>query len=128
MSYYTDVSGKIRISPPITWPEMKTSPFVDDDNLDVRLDIEVETVDTSDGELIRRTAYDLIPATDEAYRVRHLVEDVQKAIDAFPGHVFTGTLHCDGEDSSDLWRVVVCDGRAVKVEPRIVWPDEEVQR
>lgn len=125
MGYNTTVSGKIRITPPLAWGEIKGSPFLSDDDMSVRLDVEVETVDTPDGELLRRTAYELIPATDEAFKAYHLIEHVQQAIDAFPGHNFTGRLHCEGEEAGDLWRVVIRDGRAAEVRPQIVWPDED---
>lgn len=59
-----------------------------------------------------------------ATRAHNLLDVVQQAIDSFPGHTFTGHLHCEGEENADIWRVAIRDGRAVKVEPRIVWPDE----
>jgi hypothetical protein len=39
------------------------------------------------------------------------------------GHEFTGRLDCAGEETGDLWRLEVHDRQAVKVTPRIVWPD-----
>lgn len=37
---------------------------------------------------------------------------------------FTGYLECQGEEAGDLWRVYVRNGQAVRVDPKIVWPDE----
>jgi hypothetical protein len=124
MGYNTSVTGEIRIEPPLTWREFKDSPFVGDSK-DVRLRVEAETVDTDDGPLMRKTAVALAPAWEDSYKAYNLVEHVQQAIDAFPGHTFTGRLECEGEENADLWRVTVRDGRAVRVEPRIVWPDED---
>lgn len=124
MGYNTSVDGEIRIEPPLTWREFKDSPFAGDD-LDVKLRIEAETVDTDDGRLMRKTAPALIPSWEEKYKAYKLVDHVQQAIDAFPGHTFTGRLDCEGDDNGDLWRVVIRDGRAEKVVPRIVWPDED---
>lgn len=124
MSYNTRVTGEIRIEPPLTWREFKDSPFAGDD-LDVKLHVEAETVDTDDGPLMRKTAAALIPSWEDKYKAYNLVAHVQQAIDAFPGHTFIGRLECEGEESGDLWRVVFRNGRAVKVTPRIVWPDEE---
>jgi hypothetical protein len=124
MGYRTSVIGEITITPPLTWAEFKNSPFADGDGLDVKLRIETETVDTDDGPLMRKTATALIPTWDEAFKAYHTVEHVQRAIDAFPGHTFTGRLDCKGENA-DMWRVVVRDGRAVEVRPHIVWPDED---
>ena len=124
MGYNTSVSGEIRIEPPLTWREFKDSPFTGN-NKDVTLHVEADTVDTDDGPLMRKTATALVPTWEDSYKAYNLVEHVQEAIDAFPGHTFTGRLDCEGEDNIDLWRVVVRNGRAVKVTPRIVWPDED---
>lgn len=125
MGYNTSVSGEIRIEPPLTWAEIKDSPFLASYGLDVTLRVEEETVDTPDGTLTRRTATALIPSWEDSYKAYHLVEHVQRAIDAFPHRRFTGRLECEGEENTDLWRVIIRDGRAVRVEPRIVWPDED---
>lgn len=124
MGYNTSVSGEIRIEPPLSWREFKDSPFAGRDK-DVTLHVEAETVDTEDGPLMRKTAVALVPTWEDSYKAYYLVEHVQEAIDAFPDRTFTGRLECEGEENADLWRVVVRDGRAVKVTPRIVWPDEE---
>jgi hypothetical protein len=124
MGYNTSVSGEITITPPLTWNEIKDSPFLGCD-LDVALHVQEETVDTEDGTLTRKTATALVPAWEDSYKAYHLVEHVQRALDAFPGHTFTGRLECEGEDNTDIWRVIIRDGRAVKIEPRIVWPDED---
>lgn len=130
MGYYTSVDGEIRIEPPLTWAELKDSPFNPksteyDDRMDVKLQVVEETVETDEGSLIRRTAPAIVAARSESYKAYYLVEHVQKLIDSHPGHAFAGRLECSGEETGDLWRCVVRDGRAVKVEPRIVWPDED---
>lgn len=130
MGYYTRVTGEISIEPPLTWQEFKDSPFLpgspnDNTNYDVRLHTDEETVDTDEGQPVRKTANAVLPRWDDSFKAYHLIDHVQAVIDAFPGHTFTGRLECEGEDNTDMWRVVVRDGRAVKVEPRIVWPDED---
>lgn len=130
MGYYTRVTGEISIEPPLTWQEFKDSPFLpggsnDNGNFDVSLRTDEETVDTDEGQLVRKTASVVVPRWDDSFKAYHLIEHVQAVIDAFPGRTFTGRLECEGEDNTDMWRVVVRDGRAVKVEPRIVWPDED---
>lgn len=124
MGYNTSVDGEIRIEPPLTWREFKDSEFTGHDK-DVTFRVEEETVTTDDGPLIRKTAVALVPTWEDAYKAYNLVEHVQQAIDAFPGHTFTGRLECEGEENTDIWRVVIRDGRAVRVKPRIVWPDED---
>lgn len=126
MGYCTRVTGEISIEPPLTWNEFKDSQFADgaDSSMDVRLNVTEETVDTDEGQLIRKTAAVLIPSWDDSFKAYHLLEHVQRAIDEFPSHTFTGRLDCEGEESGDLWRVVVRNGQATKVEPQLIWPDE----
>ena len=130
MGYYTRVTGELHIEPPLTWPEFKDSRFLpgspnDNGNYDVQLRADEETVDTDEGQLVRKTASVLLPRWDDSFKAYNLIEHVQAVIDAFPGRTFTGRLECEGEDNTDMWRLIVRDGRAVRVEPRIVWPDEE---
>ncbi|MFJ6215062.1 DUF6205 family protein [Streptomyces sp. NPDC092296] len=130
MGYNTSVDGEISITPPLAWSEFKDSPFAKtrtDSKHEVRLRIIEETVDTDEGQLTRRTADALLPISGDAFKAYHLVEHVQQAIDAFPGHEFAGRFECEGENAGDLWRVVIRVGVAVKVEPRIVWPDDDAQ-
>ncbi|MCT2591096.1 hypothetical protein LHJ74_14460 [Streptomyces sp. N2-109] len=130
MGYTTRVTGEFAISPPLAWSEFKDSPFspfppAGDHRLELVLRVAEETVQTDDGPLLRRTASALVMSDIDEYRAYGLIDAVQAALDAFPGHVFTGRLECEGEENTDMWRVVIRDGRAVKVVPSIVWPDED---
>ncbi|MZF56897.1 hypothetical protein GTX53_24215 [Streptomyces sp. SID5594] len=139
MGYRTNVTGEFAITPPLTWGEIKNGPFTtamalgkavrlymaSAHDYDLALRVNEESVETTEGTLVRRTAAALVMREIDDYRERNLVEQVQEIIDAFPGHTFTGRLDCEGEENTDLWRVVVREGRALRVEPRIVWPDDE---
>jgi hypothetical protein len=132
MGYITHVRGEFAIEPPLTWTEIKASPFEPVGRgkygaVDIDLDLRVEetSVDTDEGTLVRRTGTALVMRQIDEYRARDLVQQVQTCIDAFPGHAFTGRLECEGEENADMWRVIVRDGQAVRIEPRIVWPDED---
>lgn len=128
MGYYTAVSGELVASPPLTWAEFKDSPFLAPSSgwgeREVKLRISEDTTETEEGQLIRRAAVALMPETDAASKFYNLLEHVQEALDAFPGHTWSGRLECKGEEAGDLWRVVVRKGRAVRIEPTITWPDE----
>lgn len=123
MGYQTTISGEIRIEPPLTWPEIKSNPAYQGTTA-VRLDIDEQSIDTPEGELISRSASSLSAAFEGPYKAYGLLSQVQAAVEAAPGHTFTGHLECSGEDRDDLWRLVVRNGTAVKVEPTIVWPDD----
>jgi hypothetical protein len=129
MGYYTYVTGEFAITPPLTWNEFKDSRFAPHNvknsyDPDLILRVDEESVDTDDGPLLKRTAVALEMREIDEYRAYNLLETVQEAVDSFPGHTFTGRLECEGEDNTDMWRVVIRDGKAVKVEPRIVWPED----
>jgi hypothetical protein len=129
MGYTTRVSGEFVITPALAWQEYKDSRFAPD-NMKSRyepsliLRVSEDSVDTDQGPLLRRTATALVMRQIDEYRERGLVDEVQDAVDAFPGHSWSGRLECAGEENLDAWRVVIRDGRAVRVEPTITWPDE----
>lgn len=134
MGYTTTFRGEIAITPPITWAAAARSPFLPErarsqsDPRDLRFRIDRDEREDPDGNvLIVRKAVALV-STWEAYaRGYNIVEHLQEALNAFPDHEFTGRLDCEGEDTGDLWRLEVHDRRAVKVTPRIVWPDGSEQ-
>ncbi|MFI1165576.1 DUF6205 family protein [Streptomyces sp. NPDC020801] len=113
------VSGGSMANSPRTWVVYPSY------NPSLVLRVSETSVDTDKGPLLRRTATALVMREIDEYRERGLVEQVQRCIDLFPGHAFTGRLECEGEENTDIWRVVVRDGRALRIEPRIVWPGEE---
>lgn len=129
MSYTTHVSGGFAIEPPLTWQEFKDSPYspippAGDARLELVLGIAEETVDTDDGPLLRRTASALVMSEIDEYRAYGLIDAVQAAVDSFPGHEWSGRLECEGKENTDIWRVIIRNGRALKIEPRIVWPED----
>lgn len=130
MGYTTHVTGEFAINPPLTYSEFKDSKFAPDNvensyTPSLILRVHEQMVEKDDGVFLRRTATALVMREIDEYRERGLVDEVQSAIDAFPGHTFTGRLDCEGDENTDIWRVIIRDGRAVKVTPRIVWPDED---
>jgi len=129
MGYYTRVTGEIRIDPPLPWAKIGGSKFLPDKawhaELCVKLRVDVEEVDTDEGTLTRRTATAVEPVTDESFKAYTLTEDLQKLVDwAGSEHRFVGRFSCEGEETGDLWRLHVVDGRAVEVRPTVTWPDE----
>jgi hypothetical protein len=127
MGYVTRFNGEITITPPIPWGQIKDSPFLPDaaktGGKDIMFRIDQVERDTDDGTLIVRSAVALVSTWDDEARGYNIVEHVQQVVDAHPGHEFGGRLDCYGEETGDLWRLEVRGRRAVRVEPRIVWPD-----
>lgn len=118
MGYTTHVTGEFTITPPLTWSEFKDSRFAPHN---VKSGYDPDLILRVDGS----QADALVMRDIDEYRAYNLINHVQEAVDAFPGHTFSGHLECEGEENTDMWRVVIRDGIATKVEPRIVWPGDE---
>lgn len=50
--------------------------------------------------------------------VRTIVEELEKL-----GRNVHGTIVAEGEETGDIWRLVVRGGKVVKEDTKIVWPD-----
>lgn len=138
MGYNTRYMGEIRIVPPIGWGELSDAdktwidPWNSNHYYDCALQLDEEPVDTPDGTLTRKQVTAIIPASEDDYKGYGIVEAVQGIVDRWAptGRTFGGYLECEGEEAGDLWRLAVVDGRATRIEPRIIWPDlsEEPKR
>jgi len=111
-------SGRVTITPPLTWRECKVSPGVED----VKLDIHEE--DGPDGRLL--TAVAVIPARSSDSWSAGTGQELQFLIDSHPKHEFTGSLRVDwdpvygeGQVLAERWTV---RGRTVAhEEARLAW-------
>lgn len=114
-------SGRVAITPPLSWQECKVSPGVED----VKLDIHEE--DGPDGRIL--TAVAVVPARPENSWSAHTGQELQFLIDSHPRHEFAGHLQVDwapvyGEEAilAERWTVA---GRAVVHETaRLAWQRE----
>lgn len=110
-------SGRVTITPPLTWQECKVSPGVED----VKLDIHEE--DGPVGRIL--TAVAVVPARPGNSWSAHTGQELQFLIDSHPRHEFAGELRVDWGNvyGSDLlaerWTV---EGRSVvHEEGRLTW-------
>jgi len=85
--------------------------------------IEEEPRDTAEGTLIARQATALESTWEGEVRGYNFLEHVQEAVNAFPGHAFSGRIDCEGEENTDMWRLKVVDGVATRFDPEVVWPE-----
>jgi hypothetical protein len=126
MGYESHWSGEIRITPPLTWTEIRQSPFVQDVKL--RLDEQIE--DTPTGQVRTVTTAAIEPlVTGQAFNGYAIEEELQAVINAHPDHHFSGAIVARPLDPDGTpWRYVVTpsaltDQKVIRQEPRIVWPD-----
>ena len=130
MGYTTHVEGEFQIDPPLTWREIEASPFERVGSvylargIDLELAVEEQEKQIEEGVAFIRSASRLVMPHISEYWAYTLVEQVQKVLDMFPDKTFSGSLFCEGEENTDIWRVEIHDGRAVRVEPKIMWPED----
>lgn len=127
MGYITRFDGEFVITPPLTWAEARESRFSPDNfdshRLEVKVRVGEQVTEDDEGPRIMRTGIALVPAYESEMRGYNIVDHVQRFLDEHPGHKLVGRFDCEGEQAADVWRLEIQDGRAVKVTPRIVWPD-----
>lgn len=125
MGYDINMSGEIRIDPPAPADEIVAAGYPEPGiygDKDVAVKVEEVPVEGVPG-AFRRLATAIVPCmgTYTAYQAH---EHIQELVDRWgEGHTFTGRLECCDPNTGDLWRLEIHEGRAVKVTPRIVWPD-----
>jgi hypothetical protein len=126
MGYSARVDGELEIVPPLPWKYLKDNPYylTDPKYYDMRIEVDEEKVDTPEGELVRRKGISVgYGSTVTDIRAYVVMNDVAEVLKHLPeGTTLKGWLDCIGEDGA-IWRIAVQDGRAVKVEPEIVWPE-----
>ena len=127
MGYDIRFAGEIRIDPPIPADEVLAAGFIEPGRgrfgpKDFAVKVSEVPVDGVPG-AYRRLVTAIVPVMS-TYTAYHLVEHVQEIVDGWgEGRTFTGRLDCCDPNTGDLWRIEIHDGQAVKVKPRIVWPD-----
>lgn len=127
MGYTSYLSGEIAITPPIQWRDLQDSPFVRADHLGewerlVWLRV-LEDAETGESTPTRKRAVAIRPSKADDLRAYDLVPQVQEIVTAHSDRTFSGHILVRGEESPDIWRVRVHNGRAVGERPMLVWPD-----
>lgn len=126
MSYNIRLGGQISIDPPLAWHEFRNHEMFEPPphaRLNLQFSVMTAQHETDAGTLIVRTAHGITPIHSGSAIECQMESQVQRVVDAFPGHAFTGAITCSGEEPGDLRKLMVVDGAAKWVYPRIVWPD-----
>lgn len=132
MSGDARITGRISITPPITWGELHNQRWATgtepDRYPDVKVELATTTEKTSDGEMLRHSGVAIAPTGHETsgYDLNVEVARIARAFATAPDGTtrrFDGFLHVVWGRGESVWRVVVRDGRAVEVRPQTVWPE-----
>lgn len=127
MSGDARISGRITITPPITWAELRANEWAMHHYADAHIKVDHNDVDTDQGVLSARFGVAIVPCDGET-NGHNLTADVQRVVDAFPTtpdgtpRAFSGWLHVIWGGGDEVYRVHVVDGRAHEARPSLAWP------
>lgn len=135
MSGDAQISGRINITPPITWPELVDKEWAHKGNdrwpdgywTDAKVHLDHLDVTTDVGILNVLVGVAIVAQGGETSAYT-LTRSVQRIVDAFgtapdgTARTFAGYLHVVWAGGEDMWRVHVVDGRAVESRPELTWP------
>lgn len=137
MSYNTYMTGRITITPALTWMDIKDSKHFGGSATNVEgwreypdlvFEIETEERPMPEGILMIERAVAIVPAS-EHYSTRgdHAESELRELVKAFgPWHTFSGEIEGLGEgdgtiEGIDVWRLSVDCGKVRKIKPKLVW-------
>lgn len=125
------ISGRISISPPVTWGELYDKPWATGTEPGQYPDVKVELATTREttptGEVLHHSGVAITPTRHETSGY-HLNDEVTRIVAAFAtapdgtARRFDGFLHVVWGGGQEMWRVVVQGASAVEVRPVMVWP------
>lgn len=134
MSYSTYMTGRITITPALTWMDIKGSKHFGDglkgwpEYPDLVFEIEAEERQMPEGVLVIERAVALVPASGHySTRGDHAEGELRELVKAFgAAREFEGVIEGLGEgdgtiEGIDAWRLRVENGEVRKIEPRLVW-------
>ncbi|WP_435111643.1 DUF6205 family protein [Nocardiopsis synnemataformans] len=117
MGYGVTFDGEITVDPPLNWGQIRRSPASDD----LEMVQDEKKTDTEEGQTLVISCARLRPQIEaDGYRVEL---QLQALVDIFgAAHTFGGYIECWGEDQGDLTRLVVREGKVLRIKPTITWP------
>jgi hypothetical protein len=131
MSYENRHTGEIRIDPPLSWAEIKDSPFHPDrDEGDVKFQLVV------DDETGAQCAVALV-STMDSFSGYYVKDGIKQVLETYGTEAtFTGFIEVQYEagsgsgddDEAPMSRYYVLDNKVFVVEPKLSWPtDDEIR-
>jgi hypothetical protein len=121
MSYDSHFTGRIDITPPLTWLQV---------SIHMPQGLKTLQLAATEAVVTNIIAGDaVVPLSSRAYNGHGIHAELQSLIDAFPGKEFSGTIEAHPEDPDGTpWRYIIRDRTVVRQEPAITWVDSDVQQ
>ncbi|GAA1614312.1 hypothetical protein GCM10009733_008140 [Nonomuraea maheshkhaliensis] len=136
MGYHSKLRGEIQFHPPVSGPELAPhSRFIptgsswDEGKRLVWLKMDEEIVPTYDGIRTRVRAVGIRTSQGDELRADDLLSEVDEIWKVFrfcpdgTPRTFNGEIRVFGEESPDVWRVIMIANEPVEQHPKLVWPD-----
>lgn len=133
MSGEARISGRITITPPITWLELYDKPWATNPTgyPDVKIRLEMDETHTPAGVHTSITGVAIEPtghetsASDLETEVDRIVTEFAVTPDGGAPRAFKGFLHVTWGQGQDLeiYRVIVRDGKTITINPVMTWPE-----
>lgn len=131
MGYYSGVDGRIEITPPLRWADVRDSEFLTrgaNARNCVAFEVEETAEDTDDGTVTVKRAVAIVPAwEDDAkfYRIQDELGQIVSLALRAPGgpRELTGHLVRTGDEQGDVERYRVENGRVATEKASLRWPD-----
>jgi hypothetical protein len=132
MGYYSHVTGRIEITPPLRWVDVQASDFVNDPWMrtgkEVAYEIKEAIEDTGEGVITRRHAVAIVASNEETAKFyeldRHLADAVREVLRA--GSRVSGHLIRSGESQGDVERLRATNDHnepVISERAALYWPD-----
>lgn len=108
MGYYSTCHGEVFFDPPISDELVKT---IQDELPDLEFHAAVSNEGLGDGK--------------DSGKAYHLEEDSRELLDylAREGSRATGWIIVEGEENTDVWRLIFKDGTITRENVKLIWPD-----
>ncbi len=123
MGYYTNLSGKMLIEPPLTWEKIKDSKYITSDAWPLGIKVKSESIETETGTFDKKSGVEVTIPEDSLKEAYTIDEDLQELVCAFPGHRFVGVIEGSGEEDADMWRLYVRHGKVIRTAVQVSWPE-----
>lgn len=129
VSYQTRLYGFLKIEPPISWAEVRGDNHLltrEQGNRSCLLLLLTEDPpeDVAEGQLRRRYVSTISHHGSVTVSGNLVEQALQEILNRYGAdRTVSGRIIAEGADFGDLWQLVVRDGRAVREQARIVWPD-----